>query len=144
MKVKPTHLFFVLTLLAVGLGLLTHTQTFEIAIHDTYIVIGYLQVAIHIGLLSGLTTLCYFLLTKFGIPISNKTGYWHFTLITLGLLYTLIYYKICQYVSDIVYQPNIVRLHDYVGIVTISIGPLLLFMGLTFFLVGVFKAIKRS
>jgi heme/copper-type cytochrome/quinol oxidase subunit 1 len=144
MKVKPTHLFLILTLLAVGLGLLTHAQTLDINIHDTYFIIGYLQIAILIGLLSGLTTVCYFIMTKIGRPISNRTGYWHFGLITIGLLFTLTFFKIYQFIADIVYQPNTVRLHDYVGLVTISIGPLLLFAGLTVFAIGLFKAIKRT
>jgi len=144
MKVKPIHLFLCLTLLVLGLGLLTNAQTLDISIHDTYIIIGYLQIAIFIGILSGLTTLCYFIMNKIGRPITDKTGYLHFAFITLGLLFILTFYKIFHVDVNIVNEPNIFRFQDNVGLLVFSVGPLLLLIGFVTFVFGFFKAITRT
>ena len=85
MKLKPSTLFAITTVLFLLCGILTRTKTLDIQLHDTYYVINYLHLAIMTSLITGLKSFIYFRLDKLKRPIKAKTGHLHFGLFMSGL-----------------------------------------------------------
>jgi heme/copper-type cytochrome/quinol oxidase subunit 1 len=67
----------------IGLGTIFASRTFDIILHDSFYVIGYLPISISFSLISGLMALIYFILQKTGKRINQKIGFWHWSLLIL-------------------------------------------------------------
>ncbi|PAC30317.1 hypothetical protein BWI92_12475 [Flectobacillus sp. BAB-3569] len=64
MKFTPYSLFAITSTLLLGLGTIFASRTFDIILHDSFYVIGYLPISISFSLISGLMALIYFVLKK--------------------------------------------------------------------------------
>ncbi len=134
MRLTPTLLFSITTILILLLGILITDKTLDIQLHDTYFIIGYLHLAIIIGFLTGLTALTYYGLERFKRPIKFKTGFWHFGLFIAGLL--LLVVSIILPTSTDYYETIFYSMTAF-----FLMGIILLLSSVMIFIYGVTKAI---
>ncbi|MCW3101735.1 MAG: hypothetical protein JWO09_175 [Bacteroidetes bacterium] len=144
MKIRPVHLFLLLTVLAVALAFLMRASQMDIAIHDTYFIIDYTYFFIPIAFFSTVTALCYFLMDKLGRPVSIKTGFWHFGLITAGLFLSLNTFTTLQLLFGSNAPDTTAFGGSIVFLLIVSAGPLLLLAGAVVFVVGMIRAFRRK
>lgn len=144
MKIKPAHLFLILTFVSILFGLLTKSKSIDINLHDTYLIVEYLQIAIIIALFSGIISLTYFGMTYLSRPVNEKTGILHFCLTLTGIVLLLTFQPITKYLTDIFYpNDNIYKFHFWVNLIVL-VGPILLTLSLIIFIIGVFNAIRKK
>ena len=94
MKVRTAYLFYMLALISIILAIIKWRSTFDVALHDTYFVIGCADFFIPVSVLSIFTGAVYAFMDKRGKPISKRIGLIHFVLIVVGLLLSLNIYSI--------------------------------------------------
>lgn len=86
MKLKPALLFLSNAIFSLLIGFWTKKETIDINIHDTYYIVGPLNIAVLLCLFTGLTGLIYLGLEWIKRPIKRKTGFWHFWVFIAGFL----------------------------------------------------------
>jgi|GEM_PF-1545044 len=142
MKLKPATLFLITTALILFSGILTRSQTIDIPFNATYLVIGYLHLAIIASVLSVLISLVYLGLESVERPVKLKTGYWHFGLFATGLLFLVMsivrstpagFYSISDLYSG----------RTYITAAMVLTGIILLLTSVMIFLYGLAKALWR-
>jgi hypothetical protein len=148
MNIKPTHLFLLLTTVSLIFGYMSTCWPDRPShIFFSYNHIDFRHFFVPIWILSGLTTLCYYLTEKMGRQISNKIGYWHFGLIVLGLFSSYIVYDTVLPLICFDHQ-NFDELYiadfDIYFYATVTAGLLLLLSGLSVFIVGLFRALSNK
>lgn len=137
-------MFYFLTIVSVGLLIATWESTSDIAVHDTYFIIGYADYFIPVAILSLVTALIYSIMDKKGKPIKQKTGLIHFILIAMGLLLSINIYKVIMMVV-MTGAPDTTSIAFDIGTTIFTFGgPVLLICGLVVFLYGLTKAIRTT
>lgn len=86
MKNTPTILFSIATVFILIFGILKSNSTVDLQLHDFYLMVSYLHFAGLISLITGLTSVVYFLFDIFKRPIKSKIGILHFCFFMIGLL----------------------------------------------------------
>lgn len=141
MKPYPAFCFYGLALLSVVLAVVSHNKTYDITMHDTYLIMNYDGYFLAIALLSILTGLVYSLMHKLKKPIANKTGLLHFVFIVVGLLFSITIFRI-YYIMTQAGAPDTTALAG--GGLVILLGPISLLIGLLIFIYGIVRAIIKS
>lgn len=144
MKFKTAYLFYLLTIISFALLVLTRQSTTDIAVHDTYFIISYTFYFVPIIVLSLSTAFIYSLMDKKGKPIKTKTGIIHFSLILLGLFFSLNIYRVIMMVL-MTGSPDTTAIAFEIGLVIFTFGgPVLLLFGLIVFVFGLIKAMRTT
>jgi heme/copper-type cytochrome/quinol oxidase subunit 1 len=137
MKFTPHSLFAITSTLLLALGTIFASRTFDIILHDSFYVIGYLPISISFSLISGLMALIYFILQKTGKRINQKIGFWHWSLFNFGWVLLAISFNLEQLIKNY----NVV---EY-AIMGLLLGGLTTFLiSFLTFAFGVFKAFTNK
>ncbi len=145
MKLKPTYLFLILTILIFGVDLLMNSATVNFNILGTYYSIAYLDFVMLVAVILILTTLSYIIMNTIHKPVLNKIGFWHFGLFSTGLFFILIYISISGSTTEIGHQLNTGKgSPHYFSISILTLGLLLFLSGFVVFIMGIFNAFRRE
>lgn len=137
MKYTPHSLFALTSGLLLALGILFASQTFDIIVHDSYYVIGYLTISIIFSFVAGLMGIIYIILSKTRKRVNHRTGFWHWGLFNFGWVLLAISFNLEHVIKNNYEVENLINGLLLGGLTTFSISFLT-------FAYGVFKAINND
>lgn len=137
MKFTPHSLFALTSGLLLALGTIFASRTFDIILHDSFYVIGYLPISISFSLISGLMALIYFILQKTRKRVNHRTGFWHWGLFNFGWVLLAISFNLEHVIKNNYEVENLITGLLLGSLTTFSISFLT-------FAYGVFKAINND
>lgn len=138
MKLKPTYLFLLLSIIPIGMGLFLNKPEADMTFRGNYYVVNFLEIQMLITVVSVIITLFYSWMNSIGKPISYSIAYWHFGLTVAGLVFILVFLSATISVMKADYKLS------YFPLISIALGFLLLLAGFTVFAIGISRAIKRN
>ena len=137
MTLRTFYLFYALTILLLGFGLLTKDVEIINAGWQTTIIKGMWTFFILTAIVSLLTAFIYHYWHNTGRPVRTSTIIIHFSLVTVGLLFSLNIYRLTTVLLSSGAPDTTAISTD--SLLFIFIGPILLIASLIVFVIGLIK-----